>query len=176
VGYDLVVPDYHGYGKSTGHIQSEAQLRADVRAVWEHVAPRYAGMPVVVYGRSRGSALAAQLAADLAADGRPPANTVLVSPFTRAADVLDEVYPWIPAFVLRYRLDTAAALARLPTPVLLVHGTRDEIIPVEHSRRLAGKFPQTRLVIVEGAGHQDIHRNAAYGHAMAQILGSQAPR
>jgi uncharacterized protein len=169
-GLDLVMPDYRGYGKSTGRITSEAQLHADVRAVWAHVAQRYEGLPLVVYGRSLGSALAARLAADLAEAGRPPAATVLVSPFTRAADVLDEAYPWIPAFALRYPLDTTAALERIPAPVLLLHGSRDEVIPVAHSRRLADRHSQARLVVVDGAGHQDIHRHAAYQEAMAQIL------
>jgi uncharacterized protein len=54
-GYDLVMPDYRGYGKSTGRIESPGQLRQDVRAVWDSVAPRYAGRRVVLYGRSPGT-------------------------------------------------------------------------------------------------------------------------
>ena len=50
--------DYRGYGKSTGRIQSEAQLHADVEAVWQTVAARYAGKRVIAYGRSPGTALA----------------------------------------------------------------------------------------------------------------------
>ena len=50
--------DYRGFGKSTGHITSEAQLHADVRAAWARVAPAYAGKPVVILGRSLGSGLA----------------------------------------------------------------------------------------------------------------------
>src|SRR5512147_563028 len=45
--YDLVMLDYRGYGKSSGRIESEAQLHADVRAVWREVAPRYAGKRMV---------------------------------------------------------------------------------------------------------------------------------
>ena len=57
--YDLFMIDYRGYGKSTGQIESEAQLRADVRAAWATVAPQYAGRKVVFYGRSLGTGLAA---------------------------------------------------------------------------------------------------------------------
>jgi len=61
--YDLFMIDYRGYGKSTGHIESEAQLRTDVRAAWATVAPQYAGRKVVFYGRSLGTGLAAGAAA-----------------------------------------------------------------------------------------------------------------
>ena len=106
--YDLVMPDYRGFGKSTGHIALPAQLRRDVRAAWDTVANRYAGRKVVLYGRSLGTALAAELAADLAAAGRPPALTVLVSPYTSMRDLTAEFYPWVPSFLVRYPLDTAA--------------------------------------------------------------------
>src|SRR5437868_4205697 len=54
-GFDLVMPDYRGFGKSSGRIESEAQLHADVAAVLRDVAPRYAGKRVVIYGRSLGT-------------------------------------------------------------------------------------------------------------------------
>ena len=79
VNFDLFMLDYRGYGKSTGQIESEDQLRADVRAAWDAVGPHYAGRKVVIYGRSLGSGLAAGLAADLSAS-RAPDLTVLVSP------------------------------------------------------------------------------------------------
>jgi uncharacterized protein len=62
VNYDLFIIDYRGYGKSTGRIESEVQLHADVRAAWEAIAPRYRGKPIVIYGRSLGTGLAASLA------------------------------------------------------------------------------------------------------------------
>jgi alpha-beta hydrolase superfamily lysophospholipase len=56
--------DYRGYGKSSGRIESQAQLEADVRAAWDRIAPRYAGLMRVIAGRSLGTALAAGLAAE----------------------------------------------------------------------------------------------------------------
>jgi len=75
--YDLFMVDYRGYGKSTGRIESEAQLRADVCAVWATVVPQYTGRKVVVYGRSLGSGLAAGLAAEMGSANHPPDLTVL---------------------------------------------------------------------------------------------------
>ena len=57
VNYDLFILDYRGYGKSTGRIENEAQLHADVGAAYDAIAPRYRGKPIVVFGRSLGAGL-----------------------------------------------------------------------------------------------------------------------
>lgn len=75
VGFDrranhaLLMSDHRGEGKSSGHVDGEAQLRADVRAAWAAVAPRYEGRPRVIVGQSLGAALAASLAAEVQPDG-----------------------------------------------------------------------------------------------------------
>ena len=58
---DFFVFDYRGYGRSVGANVDEAQLDADVRAAWDTIAPRYAGKPIAIIGRSLGSGLAVQL-------------------------------------------------------------------------------------------------------------------
>ena len=78
---DLFTLDYRGYGKSSGRIQSQEQLLADVRAAWAELAPQYAGKQRVIYGRSLGSGLAAMLAAEV-----QPELTVLVSPYFSMAN------------------------------------------------------------------------------------------
>lgn len=164
-GYDLVMPDYRGFGKSTGRIDSEAQLHADVAAVWRDVAPRYAGRRVVIYGRSLGTGLAAELAADV-----QPDLTVLVSPYASIAGLAREHYPWLPAPVLRYPLRTDLAVQRLHGPLLLVHGDRDEVIPFDESRKLQAVAPRARLVRIEGGGHNDLQQIPAYQRAVADAL------
>lgn len=162
---DLVMPDYRGYGKSSGRIESEEQLHADVHAVWQSVAARYRGLPVVVYGRSLGTGLAATLAARI-----DPALTILVSPYRSIAALAQEHYPWVPGAALRYPLQTERTLPTLRTPVLLVHGDRDTLIPVAHSRALQTLAPQARLVEVEGAGHNDLHGFDLYRRTLAAAL------
>ncbi|HJV68042.1 alpha/beta hydrolase [Ideonella sp.] len=157
-GFDLFMLDYRGYGRSSGQIGSEAQLMADVRAAWRQVAPLYAGRPVVVYGRSLGTGLAAQLAAEVS-----PALTVLVSPYRSMAALADEQFPWVPTALLRYPLRTDAVVARISGPLWLVHGERDTLIPPTHSealREAAGA--RARLLRVPDAGHNDVHESPNY--------------
>lgn len=168
--FDLVMPDYRGYGKSTGRIEGAEQLQADVRAVWASVAERYRGKRLVVLGRSLGTALAAELAAQLGAQGAPPDLTVLVSPYTSMAALTAEYYPWVPGAVLRYPLDTGSHLVRVRAPVLLLHGTQDTLIRVHHAQRLHAMVPRSQLQVVEGAGHDDIHEFPLYRERLAAAL------
>jgi len=163
--FDLVMIDYRGYGKSTGVIDSEAQLHADVRAAWDAVAPHYAGKRHVLLGRSLGSALAARLALSV-----QPALTVLVSPYSSMGALAGEYYPWVPTAALRYPLATEHDVARLRTPLLLLHGERDTLIAVSHSETLRQCYPAARLVVVKGAGHNDLQQFDGYTAALRAAL------
>lgn len=169
VNFDLFMLDYRGYGKSTGQIESEDQLRADVRAAWDAVGPHYAGRKVVIYGRSLGSGLAAGLAADLSAS-RAPDLTVLVSPYRSMAALAAEHYAWVPQRVLRYPMRTDSLISRIRSPVLLIHGERDPLIAPSHSEALKALAPQATVLRVPGAGHNDLQEFDVYLGAFARAL------
>ena len=171
VDYDLFLLDYRGYGKSGGTIASEAQLHADVRAAWERIAPAYAGRPVVVYGRSLGSGLAVELARGVA-----PALVVLVSPYTSVGELARRHYPYAPAWLLKYPLDSEAIIGAVPSPILIAHGTADSLIPLDQARRLAARArAPVQLLEVDGAGHGDIQEFAAYREGLAARLAGLGP-
>jgi pimeloyl-ACP methyl ester carboxylesterase len=163
--YDLFMFDYRGYGKSGGHVTSEAQLHADARVAWDLLAPEYVGKKLVLYGRSLGTALAARLGADV-----EPDLTVLVSPYESMRALAAEVYPWVPSAVLRYPLDTAAAVSRLRRPLWLVHGEADTLIPARHSHALQRAQPSATLHIVPGAGHNDLQEFEDYRAALRRAF------
>jgi uncharacterized protein len=166
-GYDVLMPDYRGFGKSTGKIENEAQLNDDVLRAWNYVAHNYQGKKKVFYGRSLGTGLAATLATQTPAD-----LVVLVSPYTSMTAIAQEYYPWVPSFILRYPLKTDQLLPQLNTKILLLHGTSDTLISNEHSKRLVKLNPNARLVEIEGAGHGDIHQFDAYTNTLKQALSS----
>lgn len=170
INFDFVALDYRGYGKSSGRIESEQQLRADVRAVWDAHASRYAGKRVVVAGQSLGTALAAGLGAQLCAEGHAPDLTLLVSPYSSMRALAEELYPWVPGRVLRYPLHTAQDALRLQGPLMLVHGDKDELIGIHHSRALATAIPAARLHCLEGAGHGDVHKHPGFRSMLAGAL------
>ena len=163
--YDLFILDYRGYGKSTGSIESEAQLHADVRAAWDQIAPQYANKKLVIYGRSLGTGLAAKLAADV-----QPDLTVLVSPYVSLADMGALRYPWLPQFINRYSMHTDAWLPLIKQHVLIAHGDLDTVIPLQQGERLKQIRGATDFLLVTGAGHNDIHKFPAYLDGLAERL------
>lgn len=162
-GFDLFMIDYRGYGKSTGRIESEAQLHADVRAAWRAIAPEYAGRKVVLYGRSLGSGLASNLATEVDAD-----LLVLVSPYSSLRDAGRDHYAWVPPFVLRYPMRTDLWLPKVRMPVLMLHGDRDTVIDIAHAERLKALKPDAELVRLHGVSHNDVHLSHEYVEALAQ--------
>lgn len=169
--FDVVMFDYRGFGKSSGRIESEEQLRADVEAVWEHFAPMYQGRRIVISGQSLGTGLAAGLAARLCGDGCTPDLTLLVSPYSSMRVLAAELYPWVPTQVLRYPLHTLEHAAKLLGPVMLIHGEKDELIPIHHSEALCKSCRSAELLRVDGAGHSDVHQYPTVRKALLAALG-----
>ena len=163
--FDLFMIDYRGYGKSTGRIESEAQLRADVRAAYDHIAPRYRGLKMVIYGRSLGSGLAAGLAVDV-----QPALTMLVSPYISMKALVAAYYPFVPGVLLRYPLRTDVDLPRISGPVLLIHGERDALIPAQHSTALLPLARRGRQSLIPGAAHNDLQDFETYREVVQAAL------
>jgi uncharacterized protein len=164
-GYDVLMPDYRGFGKSTGQIASEAQLHDDVLRIWEWVAPHYQHKKIVFYGRSLGTGLATRLATKVS-----PNLLVLVSAYSSMRQVAREQYPWVPSALLRYPLPSEDWLPQVKGDVLLIHGTADTLIPLAHSQRLQKLRPHTRLVEIPNAGHGDIHNFPLYTETLIQAL------
>lgn len=165
--YDLFMLDYRGYGKSSGRIESEAQLRADVRAAWNSVAPQYAGKHKVIYGRSLGTGLASGLAAQVQSD-----LTILVSPYCSMGELMEMYYPLLPAAVLRYPLATCGDVGQIHGRLLLVHGEEDALIPISQSERVLSFAPRATLLRIPGASHNDVHQFSTYTEALLQTLKS----
>jgi uncharacterized protein len=163
--FDLFMLDYRGFGKSSGRIESQAQLEADVRAAWAQVAPAYEGRQRIIIGRSLGSGLAAGLAAQV-----QPELTVLVSPYESIAALSREIYPWVPPGVLRYPLRTDLHLPEVRGPVWLIHGERDTSIPAHHSQGLQALAPGAKLLLIDGAGHNDLQNFDAYRQALRDAM------
>ena len=152
-GLNVLLFDYRGYGGSSG-TPTEAGLVEDARAALQYLRARddIDSKRLIYFGESLGSAVAARLALE-----DPPAALVLRSPFTSLVDVARVHYPYLPvSWLLRDRFDTLSKIATLRSPLLVIAGDRDAIVPPDQSRRLFDAAPSPRrLVIVAGADHND---------------------
>jgi hypothetical protein len=144
-GAEVFLFDYRGYGDNAG-APTEESLTGDARAVWRyatderHVAPGR----IILYGESLGGAVATRLAAEMCMAGTPPAGLVLRSTFSSLMDVARHHYPFLPIKMLMVeRYDSIGEIAKVTCPVLILHGTRDTIVPYALGRRLFEAAPQT---------------------------------
>jgi hypothetical protein len=158
-GYNLVLAEYRGYGGSEGS-PSERGIYLDGEAVLRSLAGRPGVDPrrIVLWGRSIGGAVAVHLAAGRAA----VAGVVLESPFTSARELMREggtttfVF-YLLSFLSSYRFDLAGKIERVSAPVLIVHGTDDEVVPFALGRRLFERAPgRKEFAAIEGGGHNDL--------------------
>ena len=144
--------DYRGYGKSEGSPDEEGTY-ADGRAAYQYLLDRgLASDRIVLFGESLGAAVALQLALE-----KQAAALVLESSFTSIPDMAAAVYPFLPlGRFVRTRYDNLEKIPSVRMPLLILHGTRDRIVPFEQGERLfrAASEPK-RFFAIPGAGHND---------------------
>ncbi|HZX97783.1 MAG TPA: alpha/beta hydrolase [Myxococcales bacterium] len=150
--FSVFAVEYPGYGiaRDLGAPSRDAIYASAERALsW--VRERRPGL-LVVQGQSLGSAVAAEMARRGFGS-----RLVLLAPLTSLAEVAQRVVPWLPArLLLRERFDTSAIAGEVRQPVLIVHGTADEVLPVEMAKRLSREFPHAELHLIPGAHHNDL--------------------
>jgi uncharacterized protein len=154
-GVGFVAVEYPGYGlaKTKGAPSQESILTA------AEEARRYVEGPmgienkrVIVSGQSLGSGVAVALAHR--GVGR---RLILFTPYTSLPDVGALAMPFLPVrLLMRDRFDSNAMAAEINQPVLIIHGTDDEVIPFELGERLSMSFPNAQLLKVDGGHHNDI--------------------
>jgi fermentation-respiration switch protein FrsA (DUF1100 family) len=152
-GIAVLLFDYRGFGGSGGR-PSEEGLALDARAARAFLDARDGERPsrVAYFGESLGAAVALRLALE-----RPPAVLVLRSPFASMAAVGRFHYPYLPVgWLLRDRYPSRDRVQRLSSPLLVIAGDRDTIVPAAQSRALADAAREPkRFVVVSGADHND---------------------
>jgi pimeloyl-ACP methyl ester carboxylesterase len=156
LGAGVLAIDYPGYGRSAGE-PSETSLLEAADVAWRWLSDpsrRSQGTPLVVMGWSLGAGVAAQVAARHA-DSVDAA--IFLSPWDSLHGVAVRFFPSFLVRLLSDRYDSVSAASLVRCPTLVLHGERDDIIPVELGRRLFDALPEPkRWVAVENAGHNDL--------------------
>ncbi len=167
LGLDVFLLDYRTYGKSQGSL-SEEGLYQDGQAAYEYLIDRgYQPGQIVVYGRSLGAAVATKVAVT-----RPVGGVVLETPFTSLVDLAKELYPFFfPGLFLKYELDNLERAPQIEAPTLVIHGTDDEIIPLDHGRAVFEALPRGhRLVTIDGGRHNNLREYPAHAAGLADFF------
>jgi hypothetical protein len=164
--YDLFIPDYRGYGKSEGTINSEKQCYADIQQMYDSLKKRYSEDQMVILGYSIGTGPAAKLASTNNAK-----LLILQAPYYSLKDMMKHNYPFIPTFILKYNFETNKFLKHCKMPVVIFHGDNDEVIYYGSSVKLKSQFKDgDTLITLSGQNHNGITDNYQYLAALKKIL------
>ncbi len=166
LNYDLLLLDYRGYGKSEGKIVSEKQMFNDAQKVYDELTKEYSQDNIIVLGYSIGTGIAANVAYK-----NNPKSLILLAPYYNLPDLVQQIYPIVPRFIIKYKFFTNKYLAKIKTPVYLFHGLEDELIPYENSKRLYELCqPNGKLILLQNQGHNGINENTDFQKELSSIL------
>jgi pimeloyl-ACP methyl ester carboxylesterase len=166
LNYDVFLLDYRGFGKSEGQINSQAQLYQDIQVVYDSLKAVYDEGKIIVLGYSIGTGPATKLASE-----NNPKMLILQAPYYNLTDVMKRAYPFIPAFILKYKFETNRFIRECKMPVVIFHGKQDEVIYHGSSIKLKDHLkPTDAFITLDEQGHNGITTNADYITALENIL------
>jgi uncharacterized protein len=153
-GLGFFAVEYPGYGLASDAAATEDHLYAVAEAALKQLRDEL-HVPTertIIEGHSLGSGVAAEMARR-GHGGR----LVLVAPFTSMVDMAKRAMPYFPVrWLVRDRYDTLAKAAEIRVPTMILHGGRDEIVPLEMGRRVAERIAGAKFVVDEEGGHNDL--------------------
>jgi hypothetical protein len=151
LGAAALLVEYPGYGRSAGS-PSEASIRETLVAAFDWAAAQDGidARRIVGWGRSLGGGAVCALARE-----RPLAALVLESTFTSVRSMALRL--GVPGFLVRDPFDNLGLVRGFGRPLLLLHGERDEVVAVSHSRALHAAAAASELHLLP-CGHNDCPR------------------
>lgn len=165
-GYEVWMPEYPGFGKSTGE-RSEKIMKQDAELVYKLLRSRFAASNIIIYGRSLGSGPACWLASRVDCK-----RLVLETPYSSMTDLMGTyafIYPV--KWMAKYEFDNKKCLHDVDAPITIFHGTSDGVIPIKLARRLAAAAPgKAELIEVQGGGHNNLREFPVFTDMMRVVL------
>ena len=174
LGFSVLIIDYRGYGQSDGRT-TETGMYRDADAAWRYLTETRGVRPndVVIFGRSLGGSVAAQLATK-----QQPLALIVESSFTSVPDIAQELYPWLPASWLSGLSHATRDYVRdVSCPVLIVHSRDDEIIPFHHGQTIFAAAPEPRTLLALRGTHNDafLRDERSYIEGLSTFLTGLSP-
>jgi len=168
-GYDVLMVDYRGFGKSTGR-RTQKAIKRDMQLVYDKIKQKVNEKYIILYGRSLGSGFATKLASM-----NNPRMLILDAPYYSLKHVAKKYMPFMPlSLLLKFPMPTYKWLKYVNCPIHIIHGTDDHLIPYKTSVKLSKVKPaQTTLYTVIGGGHKNLNTFEAYHKMLSDIITSK---
>lgn len=165
-GFDVIMVDYRGFGKSIGK-RSQKAIKHDLQYIYNKMRERVPEKYIILYGRSMGSGFATKLASM-----NNPKMLILDAPYYSLTKVTGRYMPFMPlSLILRYPMPTYKWLKYVNCPIHIIHGTNDKLIPFKSSVKLSKIRPElTRLYPIIGGGHKNLNNFESYHRMLGEII------
>ena len=167
LGYDVIVMDYRGYGKSTGK-RTQETLLADAEAFYEHASSLYPEEEITVYGRSLGTGLASYVCSN-----HSPKRLILETPYHDFQSLAQRYYPVFPVGIaLRFNFKSFEYVKQVSCPIHIFHGTEDEVVPYSHGYKLYQEIPegQADMITIPGGAHKNLVEFEQFRKELERVL------
>ncbi len=152
-GHNFFIIDYRGFGKSTGKI-SEEGLYIDAQTAYNYLLEKgFKQEHIIIYGRSIGTGVAVDLASNNGSKA-----LILESPFTNLKKLVSGLYPYLlPSLFLKYEFNNIGKINKINTPLLVIHGKRDNVIPFKHGLELYQNYHgEKEFLPIENGQHNNL--------------------
>ncbi|WP_299162170.1 alpha/beta fold hydrolase [uncultured Eudoraea sp.] len=165
-GYDVLMVDYRGFGKSTGR-RTQKAIKRDMQVIYNKIKENVDEKYIILYGRSLGSGFAAKLASM-----NNPRMLILDAPYYSLSKVAKKYIPFMPlSILLKFPMPTYKWLQYVNCPIHIIHGTDDKLIPYKTSVKLSKIKPTTTtLYTVIGGGHKNLNTFESYHKMLSEII------
>lgn len=166
LGYDILMIDYRGYGKSTG-TPSEIDLYEDAQVVLDWAKANFTFTRLIIYGRSLGTGVASHLAVK-----NTPYLLILETPFDEMRGVINTpIRPLLSIFPPKYNFPNDEYLPKIQCRKVIFHGTLDWVVPLSSALRLKPFLTnEDRFFIIEGGGHRNLNKFKEFQEGLAEVL------
>ncbi len=165
-GYDVLMVDYRGFGKSTGR-RTQKAIKRDMQVIYNKIKESVSEKYIILYGRSLGSGFATKLASM-----NNPRMLILDAPYYSLSKVAKKYIPFMPlSLLLRFPMPTYKWLKYVNCPIHIIHGTDDRLIPYKTSVKLSKIKPKiSTLYTIIGGGHKNLNTFESYHKMLSEII------
>lgn len=165
-GYECWMPDYPGYGRSTGELNIDVLEKLSVQ-LYKMARAKYKPGQIIIYGKSLGTGIASYLASQ-----RDCRDLILETPYYSLASVAANYLFFMPVHrLIKYNLDTYKYLDDVTAPITILHGDKDELIPLTNSASLVTHMkPADAFYVIKNGRHNNLAGFELYRKVIDSVL------